>query len=77
MHNYHHIPEALEAVKAEYVKLERIPAWNVDQVREREEVKRESEKTGIPAHFAELMALCFLKNAELEKLCRNTKAGLC
>ena len=76
VHNYHHIPEALEAVKAEYVKLEKIPAWKCDQVREREEVKRESEKTGIPAHFAELMALCFLKNAELEKALQKYKGRL-
>ena len=42
---------------AEFVKLGKILAWDVNQVREREDVTRESENTGIPIHLAELMAL--------------------
>ena len=76
VHDYHKIPEAREAVTKEFVKLEKIPAWDVNQVREREEVKRESETTGVPIHFAELMALCFLKNAELEKALQKYKGRL-
>ena len=76
VHDYHRIPEAREAVNAEFVKLEKIPAWNVNQVREREDVKRESERTGVPIHLAELMALCFLKNAELEKALQKYKGRL-
>ena len=76
VHNYHQIPEAREAVGKELDKLEKIPAWNVKQVREREYVKRESQRTGIPVHFAELMCLCFLKNAELEKALQKYK-GRC
>ena len=45
-------------------------------MREREDVKRESEKTGSPVHLAELMALCFLKNAELEKALQKYKGRL-
>ena len=58
VHDYHRIPEAREAATKEFVKLEAIPAWNVNQVRERGDVKRESEATGIPIHLAELVALC-------------------
>ena len=49
------------------MKLEKLPAWAPKQVREKSDVKAESEKTGLPVHFADLMALCFLKNAELAK----------
>ena len=76
MHDYHRILEAREAVHAEFVKLGKIPACNVNQVREREEVKRESERTGVPIHLAELMALCFPKNAELEKALQKYKGRL-
>ena len=37
---------------------------------------RETEQSGIPVHFAELMALCFLKNAELEKHLQKYKGRL-
>ena len=77
VNDYQKIPEARAAVEKEFVKLEKIPAWCVNQVREKEDVKREAERNGIAVHFADLMALCFLKNAELEKLCRSTRAGWC
>ena len=44
-----------------FVKLEKIPAWNVNDVQDRSKVKKYAEKRVIPVHFAELMALCFLK----------------
>ena len=61
----------------EFEKLEKILAWDTNKVREREDVKREAERNGITVHFANLMALCFIKNAELEKPYRNIKAGWC
>ena len=69
-------PEAKAAVEKEFVKLEQIPAWNVKDVQERSKVKKDSDKSGIPVHFAELMALCFLKNAELEKHLQKYKGRL-
>ena len=45
-------------------------------MQERSKVKKDSEKSGIPVHFAELMALCFLKNAELEKHQQKYKGRL-
>ena len=49
------------------MKLEKLPAWDPKQVREKSDVKAESDKSGIPVHFADLMALCFLKNVDLAK----------
>ena len=37
-------PEAKAAVEKEFVKLEKIPAWNVKDVQERSKVKKDSEK---------------------------------
>ena len=45
-------------------------------MQERSKVKKDSDKSGIPVHFAELMALCFLKNAELEKHLQKYKGRL-
>ena len=69
-------PDAKAAVEKEFVKLEKVPAWNVNDVQERSKVKRDSENSGIPVHFAELMALCFLKNAELEQHLQMYKGRL-
>ena len=63
-------------MEKEFVQLEKIPAWNVKDVQERSKVKKDSEKSGIPVHFAELMALCFLKNAELAKHLQKYKGRL-
>ena len=65
--NYHQIPEAREALNREWEKLEKMPAWDCKQVRSKAEVKAEAIKSKKTIHFAQLMALCFLKNAELEK----------
>ena len=37
-------PDAKSAVEKEFVKLEKIPAWNVKDVQERSKVKKDSEK---------------------------------
>ena len=76
IHDWRNRLDAKAAVEKEFVKLEKIPAWSVNDVQERSKVKRDSEKSGIPVHFAELMALCFLKNAELEKHLQKYKGRL-
>ena len=53
--------------------MEKLPAWDPTQVREKSDVKAESDKSGRPVHFADLMALCFLKNAELAKRLQTYK----
>ena len=60
------IPAAKAAVDKEWEKLEKIFAWNLTKVRRKEEVIDEAWTKGEKVHFASLMDLCSLKNAELE-----------
>ena len=50
----------------EWEKLEKIPAWDKTKVRNKSDVIDEPRKEGRKVHFASLMDLCHLKNAELE-----------
>ena len=64
------IPEAAEKLQAEWDKLasEKVAAWDLSTVREKEELIREIERDPTrEAHFGSLMELCHLKNAELSK----------
>ena len=47
-------------------KPERIPAWQLTKVRNKNEVIVEARNEGRKVHFASLMNLCHLKNSELE-----------
>ena len=48
-------------------KLEKISAWNLTKVRNKKEVMIDEARTkGAKVHFASLMDICHLKNAELE-----------
>ena len=47
-------------------KLEKIPARDLTKVRNKSEVTYEARTKGIKVHFASLMDICHLKNAELE-----------
>ena len=47
-------------------KLEKISAWNLTKVRSKKEVIDEARTKGAKVHFALLMDMCHLKNAELE-----------
>ena len=47
-------------------KLEKISAWNLTKVRSKSEVIDEARTKGAKVHFASLMDICHLKNAELE-----------
>ena len=60
------IPAAKAAVDKEWEKLEKIPAWNLTKVRSKKEVIDEARTKGAKVHFASLMDICHLKNAELE-----------
>ena len=46
--------------------LEKVPAWDLTKVRSKSEVIDEARKKGAKVHFASLMDICHLKNAELE-----------
>ena len=60
------IPAAKAAVDKEWEKLEKISAWNLTKVRSKKEVIDEARTSGAKVHFASLMEICHLKNAELE-----------
>ena len=47
-------------------KLEKISAWHLTKVRSKKEVIAEARTKGAKVHFASLMDICHLKNAELE-----------
>ena len=71
------IPAATAAVDKEWEKLEKISAWNLTKVKSKKQVIDEARTSGATVHFASLMDICHLKNAELEENTRNTKVELC
>ena len=60
------IPAAKAAVDKEWEKLEKISAWNLTKVKSKKQVIDEARTSGAAVHFASLMDICHLKNAELE-----------
>ena len=60
------IPDAKAAVDKEWKKLETNPAWQLEKVKSKKEVILEAHRDKRKVHFATLMGICHLKNAELE-----------
>ena len=60
------IPAAKAAVDKQWEKLEKIPAWDLTNFRNKSEVIDEARTKGRKVHFASLMDICHLKNAEME-----------
>ena len=60
------IPITKAAVDKEWEKLEKISAWNLTKVKSKREVIDEARTKDIKVHFASLLDICHLKNAELE-----------
>ena len=50
----------------EWEKLEKFSALNLTKVRNKSEVIDEARTSGAKVHFASLLDICHLKNAELE-----------
>ena len=71
------IPAAKAAVDKEWEKLEKISAWNLTIVRSKKEVIDEARTSGATVHFASLMNICHLKNAELEAKHHKYKRSSC
>ena len=61
----------------EWKKLEKISAWNLTKVRSKSEVIDEARTKGIKVHFASLMDICHLKNAELETKAPKIQRSSC
>ena len=59
-------PAAKAAVDKEWEGLEKISAWNLTKVKSKKQVIDEARTSGATVHFAPLMHICHLKNAELE-----------
>ena len=59
------IPDAKAAVDKEWKKFETIPAWQLEKVRSKKEVTKEAQKNKNNVHFASLMDICHLKNADM------------
>ena len=60
------IPDAKAALDKGWEKLEKLPAWQLSKVKSKKEVIKEAQKKKKNIHFATLMDICHLKNAELE-----------
>ena len=60
------IPAEKAALDKEWRKLEKILAWNLTKVRSKQDVIDEARTSGAKVHFASLVDICHLKNAELE-----------
>ena len=58
-------------------KLEKIPAWNLTKVRSKKQVIDEARTSGATVHFASLMDICHLKNAELEAKHQKLQRSSC
>ena len=71
------IPAAEVAVDKEWEKLEKIQAWDLTKVRSKKEVIDEARTKGAKVHFASLMNICHLKNAELEAKHQKTQRSSC
>ena len=54
------------AANQEWEKHEKKSAWDITKVRNKSEVIDEARTEGITVHFASLMDICHLKNAEME-----------
>ena len=57
-------------------KLENNLAWNLTKVRSKKEVIDEARTKGVKVHFASLMDICHLKNAELEAKHQKNKGPI-
>ena len=72
VHKFIPMPQAMKnlaakaAVDKEWEKLEIISAWNLTKVRSKSEVIDEARTSGATVHFASLMDIYHLKNADLE-----------
>ena len=72
VHKFILVPEAMKIPAAEasedkeWEKLQKIPAWDITKVRNKSEVIHDARTKGRKVHFASLMDICHLKNAELE-----------
>ena len=69
VHKFISMPQAMKipaAVDKEWEKFEKISEWKLTKVKSKNSVIDEARTSGATVHFASLMDICHLKNAELE-----------
>ena len=72
------IPDAKAAVNKKWDKLRSLPAWDDNKVKPKAVVVHKTKMEGKTVHFANLMDLCHLKNAELARnLLKHIKSVWC
>ena len=71
------IPAAKAEVDKEWEKLEKISAWNLTKVKSSKKVIDNARASGATVHFASLMDICHLKNAEAEAKHQKYKKSSC
>ena len=68
------IPDAKAAVDKEWEKFETIPAWQLVKVKSKRGTILEAQRDKKKVHFATLMDICHLKNAEFEAKLQKYKS---
>ena len=68
-------PEALEAVRQE-AGLERSGVWDLEFVREYDQVAADAQRSDVKVHFGQLMSLASVKFEELAKHLRKMKGRI-
>ena len=58
------LPDAKAAGDKEWEKLEKLPAWQLDKVKSKKEVILDAQIEKTEVHFATLLDICHVKNAE-------------
>ena len=66
VHKFIPMPQAMKIPAAKAAGDKEFRAWNLTKVRSKKEVIDEAMTSGAKVHFASLMDICHLKNAELE-----------
>ena len=62
------IPDATDAIVTKCARIERMPTWQVTNIKSKEEeIIEKAQKEVIHVHFATKMDLCRLKYSELEQ----------
>ena len=72
MHQAMKIPTATAAVEESWDKLGKIPAWQMDEVKNKRDVFLEAQKEKKKVHFATLVAFVTSKNTDLEPTAPET-----
>ena len=72
VHKFIPMPQAMKirdekaAVDKEWKKLQTIPAWDLGKAKSKKKVNLGAQRDKQKVHFATLIDICHLKNAELE-----------